>query len=348
MKTEPEAFAEVPMRHVGPMRITGPVLAEELSVPLATYETPLWPSTGRGARVSMACDGIHVSVTRDMMARSILVEAPNTAEAVRCGEALDGRRAELAEVVASTTRYGRFLDLHWEVVGRLLFLRIEMETGDAAGHNMVTGAADAVMTWLLGAFPSLEYVSISGNYCTDKKPSAVNGIRGRGKCVVAEIVVPAKLCAKMLRTTAGQVAELNTKKNLLGTSLAGTVRSANAHFANMLLGVYLATGQDAANIVEGSQGYTYAESRDDDLHFSVTLPNVIVGTVGAGKGLPFVRENLERLGCLAERRPGENGRRLAAIVGATVLCGELSLMAALTNPGELMRSHRKLERQNDG
>jgi hydroxymethylglutaryl-CoA reductase (NADPH) len=234
--------------------------------------------------------------------------------------------------------------LHRQIVGNLLYLRLEMSTGDASGHNMVTGAAEAVMQWVLAEYPQLAHVSVSGNYCTDKKASAVNGILGRGKYVVAEMVVPEKVCRRMLRTTASAVEKLNTRKNLLGTSLAGGIRSGNAHFANMLLAVYLATGQDAANIIEGSQGYTYAVARGEDLYFSVTLPNVIVGTVGNGKGLPFVLDNLEKLGCLAERPAGENARRLAAIIGAVVLCGELSLLAAQTNPGELMKAHRKLER----
>jgi hydroxymethylglutaryl-CoA reductase (NADPH) len=113
----------------------------------------------------------------------------------------------------------------------------------------------------------------------------------------------------------------------------------------MLLAFYLATGQDAANIVEGSQGITHAEVREGDLYFSCTLPNIIVGTVGNGKDLPFVGENLARLGCAQERPPGENARRLAVLCAATVLCGELSLLAAQTNPGELMAAHLTIERK---
>ena len=346
MKTQPDTFATVPMQWVGPMRLTGDAVAGELSAPLATYESPLWPSTARGARVSMACDGIHVSVVQDTMARSILLEASSVDKAAEAVRAIMARKPELAEVVNATTSHGRFTDLHWQLVGNLIFLRIEMQTGDAAGHNMVTGAADAAMSWILEQLPALSHVSVSGNYCTDKKPSAVNGILGRGKYVIAEIVIPASTCSKLLHTTPEAIVALNTKKNLIGTSLAGGVRAANAHFANMLLAFYIATGQDAANIIEGSQGYTYAEVRDGALHFSVTLPNVIVGTVGNGKDLAFVRDNLEQLGCLGERPTGDNARRLAAIAGAVVLCGELSLLAAQTNPGELMKAHRRLERAN--
>ncbi|MCP4280345.1 MAG: hydroxymethylglutaryl-CoA reductase, partial [Alteromonas sp.] len=134
------------------------------------------------------------------------------------------------------------------------------------------------------------------------------------------------------------------KKNLLGTTLAGGLRSANAHAANMLLAFYLATGQDAANIVEGSQCIVHCETVDGNLYFSVSLPDLIVGSGGYGRGIDFVERNLEELGCRQDREPGANARRLAVICATSVLCGELSLMAAQTNPGELMQSHVNMER----
>ena len=191
------------------------------------------------------------------------------------------------------------------------------------------------------------FISISGNFCKDKKVSAVNGILGRGKYVVTEMVIPKEVCQSILKTTPRAIVDLNIKKNFIGSTLAGSLRSANAHYANMLLAFYLATGQDAANIIEGSQGITHAELRGEDLYFSATLPNVIVGSVGNGKELAFVQKNLAQMGCLDESRAeGINANRLAMIVAATVFCGELSLMAALTNQGELMRSHLAIERRN--
>jgi hydroxymethylglutaryl-CoA reductase (NADPH) len=250
----------------------------------------------------------------------------------------------MQSIIAETSRFARLIDIHSQMVGTLIYLRFEFQTGDAAGHNMATLAADRLLEWILVRFTTLRYVSISGNYCSDKKVSAVNGILGRGKYVVAEVVISADLCQKLLRTTPEKIVQLNIKKNLIGNIVSGGLRTANAHFANMLLGFYLATGQDAANIIEGSQGMVYAEVRGEDLYFSVTLPNIIVGAVGNGKAHDFVRENLRLLGCLEEREPGQNGRRLAIITAGTVLCGELSLLAAQTNPGELMKSHVKLER----
>ena len=344
MQTDESSIAAIPLRWIGPLRLVHDGAEELISVPLATFETPLWPSVARGARVSMQTGGIRVTLAGDVMARSILIEAPDAASAVEAVQAISREKPALAGVVATTTRYGVFCDLHWQVVGRLIYLRLEMQTGDASGHNMVTGAAEAVMQWILARHPSLRYGSLSANYCTDKKVSAVNGILGRGKYAIAEMRVPAGTCRRTLRTDPAALATLNTRKNLLGTVLAGGLRSANAHAANMLLAVYLATGQDAANIIEGSQCFTLAEADGGDLLFSVTLPNLIVGTVGNGKDLPFVEANLRRLGCREPRAPGANARRLAAIAAAAVLCGELSLLAALTRPGELMKAHRQLER----
>ena len=338
----------MPTQWVGPILIQGNALDnEEVSVPLATYESPLWPSTGRGAKVSRLCGGIRATVVDERMSRSIVLEAEHAEAAYNALTLLRDRFADLAEVVSQTSRFARLIDLHSQIVGNLLFLRFECATGDASGHNMVTKAADALIAAILSWCPELNYGSISGNYCIDKKASAVNGILGRGKNVIAEITIPRDICEKRLRTTPEKMVELNTRKNHIGSNIAGSLRSANAHFANMLLAFYLATGQDAANIIEGSQGIVHTEVRNDALYFSCTLPNLIVGTVGNGKGqgLDVVEEHLTALGCREEREPGANARRLAAICAATVLCGELSLLAAQTNPGELMRSHIAMERK---
>ncbi len=338
-------FAQIPMQFVGPLKVSGPAIEGDYEVPLATYETPLWPSVNRGARVSMNCEsGIKCTVVDERMTRSVLFEAPDASVALLALERIKAGISKLKEIVEGTSRFAKLIDLHHQIAGNLIFLRFEFTTGDASGHNMCTQAAEALMNHILGDHPELQYGSISGNYCSDKKATAVNGILGRGKYVVAEVVVPRKIVRRYLKTTPEKVVQLNIRKNLIGTMLAGGLRSANAHFANMLLGFYLATGQDAANIVEGSQGLTMAEERGGDLYFSVTLPNLIVGTVGNGKGLDFVLENMKRMGLVEAREPGENSRRLACLCAATVLCGELSLLAAQTNPGELMDAHRRIER----
>ncbi|MGA0332840.1 MAG: hydroxymethylglutaryl-CoA reductase [Kiritimatiellia bacterium] len=340
---QPE-FAEIPLQWVGPLCFVYRGQTENCEVPLATYESPLWPSTGRGARVSTLSGGIRCTLIDQRMSRSILLEAPDAGAALEMVQALKSRLPELQSVVAETSRFARLLDLHAQFVGNLVFLRFAFDTGDASGHNMSTKASARLMEHLLVQYPAMREVSVSGNYCTDKKTSAVNGILGRGKYVVTEGLIPEKIVRRYLKSSAEQITSLNIRKNLIGTLLAGGVRAANAHVANLLLGFYLATGQDAANIVEGSQAITHCENRDGDLYFSLTLPNLIVGSVGNGKGLPFVEQNLQRLGCREQREPGENAARLAVLCAATAWCGELSLMAALTQPGELMRAHEKWER----
>lgn len=336
--------AVIPMRLVGPVTIIGDVVDGSVMLPLATYETPLWPSVGRGARVASVAGGILATVIDERMTRSILLEADDAPCALIAWQSLQKRKDEMNIIVRETSRYASLINMHSQILGNLLYVRLEFLTGDAAGHNMVTWASEKLQDWILGEYSGLRYCSISANYCTDKKATAINGILGRGKNVVAELLIPRALCERRLKTTPEKVVDLNIKKNLLGTMLAGGIRSANAHFANMLLAFYLATGQDAANIVEGSQGIVYTEVRNADLYFSVNLPNLIVGTVGSGKGLDFVERNLELLGCREDRESGANARRLAVICAAAVLCGELSLLAAQTNPGELMAAHMKWER----
>ncbi|MFC1467588.1 hydroxymethylglutaryl-CoA reductase [Verrucomicrobiota bacterium] len=345
--TDTNEFASVPMQWVGPAKITGSVMNEDVMLPLATYEAPLWPSVNRGARVSAVSGGIQCTLVDERMSRSVILEAPDAAVALDVLRQIEAEFEQLVDVVGTTSRFAKLKDMHSQIVGNLLYLRFEIFSGDASGHNMVTNASEALLNYLLGRYPQMQYGSISGNFCTDKKASAVNGILGRGKYVVAEGVISKKFCARYLKTTPEKVVQLNIKKNLIGTMIAGGLRSANAHVANMLLGFYLATGQDAANIVEGSQAITYADVRGEDLYFSVTLPNLIVGTVGNGKHLPFVRDVMAKLGCDVDRAPGENARRLAVICAASVWCGELSLMAAQTNPGELMQAHRRIERKQE-
>ena len=346
--TNTESVAAVPMRWVGPIEVSGDLISGSYEVPMATYETPLWPSVNRGAKVSrFSPGGIKVTLVDERMSRSVLLEAADAQGAVNARNWLDANRHILSDAVSASSRFARLIDMHYQILGNLLFIRFELTTGDASGHNMVTHASDHLLEVILQHRPELAYGSMSGNYCSDKKPTAVNGILGRGKNIVTEITIPRNVVTRFLHTTPEQIVELNIRKNLIGTMLAGGLRSANAHYANMLLAFYLATGQDAANIVEGSQGITHAEVRNGNLYFSANLPNLIVGTVGNGKGLDFVTENLERMDLLAQREPGENARRLAGLCAASVLCGELSLLAAQTNPGELMAAHLKIERGAD-
>jgi hydroxymethylglutaryl-CoA reductase (NADPH) len=337
-------YAPIPMQTVGPILIKGPEIADSVHVPMATFETPLWPSVNRGARLSQHCGGISAIITQEKMTRSIAFESITATRAQEIIHSLQNRLGEMQAIVKETSQYAKLINFHAEQIGRIIYLRLEYTTGDASGHNMTTLASDRIQTWALKEYPTLQYISVSANICADKKVSSVNRLLGRGKSVIAEIIIPRKFCQRFLKVTPEEIVNVHVKKNLLGSILAGSLHSANAHYANMLLAFYLATGQDAANIVEGSQGITHCELQDGQLYFSVNLPNIIVGTVGNGKHLDFVNDNLEQLGCREIVNPGINARRLALIAGATVLCGELSLMGALANQGELIQSHIDIER----
>ncbi|HPR82591.1 MAG TPA: hypothetical protein PLD51_01920, partial [Pontiellaceae bacterium] len=266
------SFANVPLQWVGPVKITGPEIDVETELPLATYETPLFASVNRGARVATASGGIKAVVIDERMSRSVLFEAPDAIVAFQCLEKIKAEFSTFGKTVATTSRFARLIDMNSQIAGNLLFIRFEFTTGDASGHNMVTFASEALVNHILKLCPALKYESVSGNFCSDKKATAVNGILGRGKYVIAELTIPEKLVQKYLKSTPEKIVQLNIRKNLIGTMLAGGLRSANAHYANMLLAFYLATGQDAANIIEGSQGVTQAEVRNGDLWFSVTIP----------------------------------------------------------------------------
>ncbi|MDR3155825.1 MAG: hypothetical protein LBT90_01845 [Holosporaceae bacterium] len=333
----------VPTKIVGPIRMNYEFRNGELvHVPLATFEIPIWSAVKRGAQVSQKTDGIGVVVVDDRMSRAILLEASDVGNAIRCQRWIESNFGPIADIVSRTSRFAKLMDIHIENVGRLLYVRLSMETGNASGHNMVTKAADVAANVIMENCDHIKYVAVSGNYCTDKKNSAVNGILGRGKRVSAEIIVTDNLCRSLLKTSPEALVNLNVKKNFIGSILSGGVRTANAHFANVALAMYLATGQDAANIVEASQGITQADFDGTNLYFSVNIFNMIVGTVGNGKGLDFAVENLKLLKCYPE--DPSSSKRLAAIIASAVLCAELSLLAAQTNAGELVRAHMKLER----
>jgi len=222
-RISPIQTASIPMQSVGPFKLIGDVEVDDLMVPMATYESPLWPSVARGARVSAHSGGIRVTVMDERMTRSVLLEAPNASVARQHLNNIQSRHDELQAVVSKTSRFAKLLDTHYQVVGNLIYLRLEFNTGDASGHNMATNAADQLIPWLLSTYPDLQYVSISANYCTDKKVSAVNGILGRGKYVVCETTIPRKLCQRFLKTTPEALVDLHIKKNLIGSIVSGGV-----------------------------------------------------------------------------------------------------------------------------
>lgn len=336
---------QVPSKMIGPLyfkKLQGLTFEEEnesIEVPLATYETTLFPSVGRGAKISRLTQNMTSTLIREGMTRSLLIETLSAAKSLEISHYVkDHIPFFQASIVSKHSKHTVLEKVDETYVGTLLYLRFYFKTGKAAGHNMTTFAVDQIAENILNTFQNVKYISLSGNYCTDKKVSAVNRILGRGKHVITEIMIPREVVIKDLRSTPEKIVELHQKKNLIGSIVSGGLMSANAHYANMLLAFYLATGQDAANIVEGSQGITHAEIKDDHLYFSVNLSNIIVGTLGHGK--EAFQKHFETMGCIGNHA----AEKLALITGGIVLAGELSLLAALTNQHELVKSHTKFER----
>jgi hydroxymethylglutaryl-CoA reductase (NADPH) len=345
--------AQVPMGLVGPLRVRASETAVErdteldfeVFVPLATTEGALLASVNRGCRALTAAGGVRVWVEDIGMTRAPVFATGGLEQSRRLVEWVAEHHEEIRAHAEKTSRYLRLLELLPQVVGgTTVLLRFRFATGDAMGMNMVTIACDRVVRELIEPATGVRCIALSGNFCVDKKPSAVNFLLGRGKRVVAEAVVPAEILRRTLKTTAAGLVEVTLRKNLHGSIAAGSL-GYNAQFANVLAALFIATGQDLAHVVEGSMGLTHFEEREGGAAYaSVTLPDLPVAAVGGGTGLATQREALQILGVVADAaRPGAAARRLAAIAGAVVLAGELSLMSAFTS-NDLARAHERLGR----
>lgn len=334
----PIGAVQIPVGLAGPLHINGEHANGEFYVPLATSEGALVASVNRGCSVIKASDGATVRIIGDKMTRAPVIKAKSVADAVEIKNWIDKNFMELKKAAEVTTRHGKLVRIDpIVVVGKYIYPRFVFTTGDSMGMNMVTIATEAALN-LLTHKTGAHVIALSGNFCVDKKPSTLNFIEGRGKSVVAEVVVPKEIVNKKLKTTPEAILEVNIAKNLVGSAISGSM-GFNAHYANMIGAVFLATGQDAAHIVEGSLGITTAEEVDGDLYFSVTLPDMPIATIGGGTRLETARE------CLGIIDVAGNGKveKFAEIIAGTVLAGELSLMGALA-AGHLARAHKELGR----
>jgi len=215
------------------------------------------------------------------------------------------------------------------------------------GMNMIGKGCEKMLEAVQSFFHDMDILALSGNMCSDKKPAAINWIEGRGRSVVCDAVIRGNIVEKILKTTVRDIVEVNHSKNLVGSAMAGSIGGFNAHAANMVTAVFIATGQDPAQNVESSNCITLLESTNDgkDLYISVTMPSIEVGTVGGGTFLPAQASCLDILNVRGASydRPGAHADQLARVVAGAVLAGELSLLSALAS-GSLMRSHLSLNR----
>ncbi|XP_052793013.1 3-hydroxy-3-methylglutaryl-coenzyme A reductase-like isoform X2 [Mya arenaria] len=337
-----------------PVGVAGPLLLDghEYMVPMATTEGCLVASTNRGCRALSQSGGVQSVLLGDGMCRGPVVRFPSARKACELKLWLEKTDSfdRLSEVFSTTSRFAQLQHIQTAQAGRLLYIRFTASTGDAMGMNMLSKGVEKCLQSLQTDFPTMEIISLSGNFCTDKKPSAINWIEGRGKSVVCDAVIPGPVVQSMLKTTVKDLVELNINKNLIGSAMAGSIGGFNAHAANIVTAMFIATGQDPAQVVASSNCITLMEvtgEKSEDLYISCSMPSLEVGTVGGGTILPPQAACLKMLGVQGscDSAPGNNAQQLARVVCATVLAGELSLMAALA-AGHLVRSHLRHNRSS--
>ena len=343
----PIGFVQIPVGVAGPLLLNG----IEYTVPMATTEGCLVASTNRGCKAIHASGGASSVLLRDGMTRAPVVRFSSAKRAAQLKFFLEDplNYDALAVTFNKSSRFARLQSIQPTIAGKNLYIRFRCSTGDAMGMNMVSKGVQNVLDFLQSDFPDMDVIGISGNFCSDKKAAAVNWIEGRGKSVVCEAVIKEEVVKKVLKTSVEALVELNMLKNLTGSAIAGALGGFNAHASNIVSAIYLATGQDPAQNVESSHCITMMEPVNDgrDLHISVTMPSIEVGTVGGGTQLASQSACLNLLGVkgASKESPGANSRLLATIVAGSVLAGELSLMSAIA-AGQLVKSHMKYNRSS--
>ncbi|MGA9085134.1 MAG: hydroxymethylglutaryl-CoA reductase (NADPH) [Methanoregula sp.] len=333
---------QVPVGVAGPLAINGEYAKGSFWLPLATTEGALVASVNRGAGAITKSGGAEVRILHDGMTRAPVFAATGVGHAKKIADWAEAHKDDLAAIAATTTSHGKMTGLVTFVAGTSVFVRLEFDTKDAMGMNMVT-IASAQVADEIAKNTGARLIALSGNMCADKKPAAINGILGRGRSVVAGVALTHELVEKVLKTDAATMIEVNYRKNLIGSARAGAM-GFNAHAANVVAAMFIACGQDAAHAIDGSTCMTTIDATETGVYVAVTLPSLPVGTVGGGTGVDTQNECLKILGVAGGGTPpGANAKKFAEIVGAGVLAGELSLIGALAAQ-HLARAHQELGR----
>ena len=330
--------AQVPMGLMGPLLVDGEHAQGEFYVPMATSEGTLVASYNRGASLLREAGGAKVTVVDDAMQRAPVFIFEDARQARMFGEWVSDNFDRIAEQAESTTSSGKLRNIQQFSAARMRYLRFNYATGDAAGQNMVGKATFVACEWIKANYPGIERYMLSGAMDTDKKHSQLNTLYTRGKRVIAEVTIPSALLERVMGVS-GEALFKARAINQVGGLLAGSINT-GAHSANGITATFIATGQDVANVAESSSAVVYADlDVNGDYYFSITIPSLIVATFGGGTGLPTQQESLKMLGCVGAGKV----KKLAEIIGATVLAGELSLMSAVL-AGDCVTSHDALGR----
>lgn len=332
---------QMPVGIAGPIQVNGEHADGLFYVPLATTEGTLVASYSRGMRVVNECGGVHTTVVEQFMQRAPAFIFNNAREARDFGKWVEDNFFDIKAIAETTTSIGKLEHIMQWSVSKTRYLRFNYTTGDAAGQNMVGKATLAACEWIKQNYSNgCEYL-LSGNMDTDKKHSHLNMLHSRGKRVIAEIVLKKDVLKKIMKVDTKMLARATVLANT-GALMAGAAYN-GPHSANGIASMFIATGQDEANVVESHAGLLSHELLDNgDFYLSITLPSLIVATYGGGTGLPTQKECLELLGCYGKGK----ANKLAEIVAATVLAGDISLACAVIG-GHWVSSHDKLGRNRD-
>ena len=336
----PIGMTALPLGVAGPLRVNGLHAGGDYWLPLATSEAALVASYARGCHAINAAGGTSAALLGENVARAPAFVFASLAEAGSFVAWACQHDDELAAAANATTRHGRLQSIEPMIDSDTVYLVCRYTTGDASGQNMVTIATEALCRWIAAHTPvkPLRWF-VEGNFSGDKKASYLGLIGGRGRKVSASVTLPAEVIRRTLGTSADAMLAYARVAGL-GATLSGQI-GAQGHFANGLAALFIATGQDAACVAESAVGFTRMEPRDDGaLFMSVTLPNLMVGTVGGGTGMPHQRAALELMGLSGNGK----ARALAEVTAGLCLAGEISIMAAIAS-GVFTRAHRKLARE---
>jgi hydroxymethylglutaryl-CoA reductase (NADPH) len=330
---------KVPLGLAGPLRVNGLFAQGDYYLPLATTEAALVASYNRGSLVITEAGGCSVMLLNEGVSRAPGFAFRNVEEVGRFIVWALSQQERFRQVAEGTTRHGRLADMRFAVEGNHVYLIFEFTTGSAAGQNMVTIATEAICEFIQENAPlQPRYFFVEANLSGDKKASALSFMNVRGKKVVAEITVAAELVKRFLHTTPEMMVNY-WRMSALGGVMSGTI-GVQGHYANGLAALFIACGQDVACVSEIAVGITRFELTEDGaLYAAVSLPNLIVGTVGGGTGLPSQRACLEILGLAGP----DHAQAFAEVCGGLALAGELSIIAALSSH-EFARAHLRLAR----
>ncbi len=330
---------KLPIGVAGPLRVNGLFAQGDYYIPLATTEATLVASYNRGSLLITKAGGSSALILNDCMTRSPGFVFKNLDEVSQFLFWAQNQFENFKNAAEATTRHGKLEDIRTTVEGNHVYINFDYFTGDASGQNMTTIATEAILNYIMEQSPvSPKYAFIEANLSGDKKASALSYLSARGKKVTAEVFIPRKLVELYLHTTPEVMVDY-WRMAALGGVMSGTI-GVQAHYANGLAALYLATGQDVACVSESSIGVTRLEITDnDELYASVTMPNIVVGTVGGGTKLPSQSIGLKLMGLLSEG----NVLAFAEVCGATCLAGELSIMGAMC-AGDFSKAHERLAR----